>query len=216
MTIILHGYWRSSAAYRTRIGLNLKGLSYRQESHDLRTGEQGAPAFRAIAPQGLVPALEIDGIIVTQSLAILEWLEEVHPEPPLLPREAAARALVRSQAAIIACDVHPLNNLRVLKALKNDLGAGDVAVSRWIARWIHDGLGPLEIMAQRHGEGFCFGDSPTIADCCLVPQLYNARRFEVDLAHYPTLLAIDQRCRQLDAFARADPGVQPDADGPQR
>lgn len=213
MATILHGYWRSSAAYRVRIGLNLKGLPYDQVAHDLRTGEQRDPTYRAISPQGLVPALDMDGQVVTQSLAILEWLEEVCPAPALLPQSPAARALVRSQAAIVACDVHPLNNLRVLKTLRADWNADDDAIARWVAGWVRDGLGALETLAQRHGEGFCFGDSPTIADCCLIPQLYNARRFDVDLSDFATLLAIDQRCAQIDAFARAAPAAQPDADG---
>jgi maleylpyruvate isomerase len=208
---VLHGYWRSSAAYRVRIALNLKGVAYRQVSLDLRIGAQGQPAYRAIAPIGLVPALEIDGHSLTQSLAILEWLEEEHPTPALLPASRLARAHVREMAAIVACDVHPLNNLRVLKALKWDLGASENAVQTWIAHWIGEGFAALEAMALSHGGEFCFGDTPTLADCCLIPQIYNARRYGVDLAPYPNLQAIDARCAAIDAFARAAPERQADA-----
>lgn len=211
---VLHGYWRSSAAYRVRIGLNLKGISYAQVSHDLRTCAQSEAGYRAIAPIGLVPALLTDGHSLSQSLAILEWLEESHPEPALLPAGALARAQVREMAAIVACDIHPLNNLRVLSALRRDLGASEEAVRSWIARWIDQGFAALEVLARSRGGGFCFGNAPTLADCCLIPQIYNARRFAVDLAPYATLLAIDARCAELDAFARAAPERQPDADVP--
>lgn len=213
VTPILHGYWRSSAAYRVRIALNLKALDYRQVSHDLRTGAQTAPDYRSLAPQGLVPVLEMDGRALTQSLAILEWLEEAHPEPPLLPQGAIARAQVRSMAAIVACDIHPLNNLRVLKALKHDLGAAQGSIDSWVGRWIGEGFAALEEAVARHGDGFCFGDRPTIADCCLIPQIYNARRFDIDLTAFPRLVAVDARCATIDAFARAVPDRQPDADG---
>lgn len=211
--MILHGYWRSSASYRIRIGANLKGLRYDQLTYDLRRGEQSAPALRRHAPLGLVPALEVDGISLTQSLAILEWLEEVHPTPPLLPAGSMQRAAVRAMAATIACDIHPLNNLRVLQSLRRDLGASEQAVRDWISRWIRDGFAALEMMVGSHGAGFCFGEAPTMADCCLIPQIYNARRFHVDLADFPALLAVDAACAQLDAFARAAPERQPDADG---
>ncbi|NIJ15937.1 maleylacetoacetate isomerase [Sphingobium vermicomposti] len=213
MTPVLHGYWRSSAAYRVRIALNLKGIDHRQVSHDLRTGAQTAPDYRRLAPQGLVPALEIEGETLTQSLAILEWLEEAHPEPPLLPEGAIARAQVRSMAAAVACDIHPLNNLRVLKALKHDLGAPQSSIDSWVGRWIGEGFAALEETVARHGDGFCFGDRPTIADCCLIPQIYNARRFDIDLGAFPRLVAVDARCATIDAFARAAPDRQPDADG---
>jgi maleylacetoacetate isomerase len=213
MTMTLHGYWRSSASYRVRLAANLKGVVYDQVSYDLRRGEQGTPALRRLAPLGLVPALEVDGGSLTQSLAILEWLEETHPTPPLLPAGSMQRATVRAMAATIACDIHPLNNLRVLQSLRRDLGASEQAVQVWISRWIRDGFAALETMVGSHGAGFCFGDSPTMADCCLIPQIYNARRFNVDLADFPALLAVDATCAQLDAFARAVPERQADADG---
>ena len=209
--LVLHSYWRSSAAYRVRIGLNLKGLDYRQVAHDLRAGEQSDPGYRALAPQGLVPALEGDGAVLTQSLAILEWLEERHPQPPLLPRDPAARAQVRALAGAVACDIHPLNNLRVLQHLRSALGLTPEAVQAWVAHWIGEGFTALESLVQRHGGAFCYGDEPTLADCCLVPQVYNARRFSIDLTPYPALVAIDARCGELDAFARAAPQRQPDA-----
>ena len=212
MNLVLHGYWRSSAAYRVRIGLNLKALEYRQVSHDLRTGEQHQPAYRARAPSGLVPMLDADGVCLTQSLAILEWLEESYAPPPLLPQGAAPRAVVRAMAAIVACDIHPLNNLRVLNALRGDLHADQDAVHSWAARWILDGFAALETMVSEHGGGFCFGDSPTIADCCLIPQLYNARRFAVELDAFPALLAVEAKCFALEAFVKAKPELQPDAD----
>jgi maleylacetoacetate isomerase len=212
MTMTLHGYWRSSASYRVRLAANLKGLAYDQVSYDLRRGEQRMPALRRIAPLGLVPALEVDGGNLTQSLAILEWLEETHPYPPLLPAGPMERAAVRTMASTIACDIHPLNNLRVLQALRQELGASEQAVQEWIAHWIREGFAALEAMVRTHGRGFCFGDTPTMADCCLVPQIYNAHRFHVDLTDFPELLAVDARCGEIDAFARAAPERQPDAD----
>ena len=208
----LHGYWRSGTAYRIRIALNLKGLGFEQATHDLRTGAQRADAYRALNPQGLVPALETDGAVLTQSPAILEWLEERYPDPPLLPVDPNDRAQVRAMAALIACDVHPLNNMRVLDALRRDFGAEDAAVKRWIACWIGDGFAALEPAVARHGRGFAWGDQPTVADCCLVPQLYSAERFGVDLSPYPALVAAGERARALPAFAAAHPDAQPDAD----
>lgn len=214
MSLVLHGYWRSSAAYRVRIALALKGLDYQPVTHDLRAGEQRAPAYRAMAPQGLVPTLEADGQALTQSLAILEWLEETHPMPALLPSDPGSRAIVRAMALIVACDIHPLNNLRVLQTLKRELGLDEAARNRWAGRWIGEGFAALETLVARHGGGFCFGDAPGMADCCLVPQVYNALRLGIDLAPYPRLMAINANCLALDAFAGAVPERQPDAPGP--
>lgn len=218
MALVLHGYWRSSAAYRVRIALALKGLAYGQAAHDLLGGEQRAPDYLGLAPQGLVPALECaedgPGTVLTQSLAIIEWLEERHPAPPLLPAEAGARAVVRAMALAVACDIHPLNNLRVLRALKTDYGLDDAARDGWVARWIGEGFAALETQVARHGGAFCFGDAPGMADCCLIPQIYNARRFHVDLDGFPRLMAVEANCLALPAFAAAAPEAQPDAPGP--
>jgi maleylpyruvate isomerase len=209
--MILHGYWRSSAAYRVRIALALKGVAYDQATHDLRTGEQGADAYRALNPQGLVPALETEHGVIVQSPAILEWIEECFPDPALLPTGADDRATVRAMMAIVACDIHPLNNLRVQTMLRRDLGADDTAVSAWIARWIAEGFAALETLIARHGRGFAFGEAPGLADCVLVPQVYSAERFAVDLAPYPALMAAAERARGLAAFQAAHPDRQPDA-----
>jgi maleylpyruvate isomerase len=211
MRLTLHGYWRSGAAWRVRIGLALKRLDYASVPHDLRLGEQAAPAYRALNPQALVPALDTGTGVLTQSLAILEWLDEVCPEPPLLPRDALPRAQVRGMALMIASDIHPLHNLRVLQALRGDLGADEPQVQAWIARWIGQGLAALEAQVARHGGAFAFGDTPTIADCCLVPQVYSARRFGVELSAVPRLVAIDARCAELPAFYEAHPDRQDDA-----
>ena len=212
--MLLHGYWRSTTSYRTRIALNLKGLAYEQVTHDLRTGTQRSDAFQAINPQALVPVLETGDGVLTQSPAILEWLEERHPLPPLLPRDSAGRAVVRAMAAAIGCDIHPLNNLRVLTALRGELGASGEQVKAWAARWIDEGFAALEVLIGRHGDGFAFGATPTLADCYLVPQVYSAERFKVDLARYPRLVAAAERARALDAVAAAHPDRQPDADRP--
>lgn len=209
--MILHGYWRSSAAYRVRIALGLKRVAYEQVTHDLRTGAQGADAYRALNPQAMVPALEVDGAVLVQSPAILEWIEERYPSPALLPTARDDRATVRAMAAIVACDIHPLNNLRVQQMLRGDLGADDAAVAGWIGRWIVDGFAALETLIARHGRGFAFGDAPTLADCHLVPQVYSAERFGVDLAPYPALMRAATTARALDAFAAAHPDRQPDA-----
>lgn len=209
--IVLHGYWRSGTSYRTRIALNLKGVAYEQATHDLRRGEQRSDAYRALNPQGLVPTLAVDGSILTQSPAILEWLEECYPEPPLLPARANDRAAVRAMAAAVACDIHPLGNLRVLNALRQDFGADEGAVSCWIARWIGDGFAALEVLIARHGNGFAYGDTPTLADCCLVPQVYAAERFGVDLTPYPRLVAAVAQARAVPRIADAAPECQPDA-----
>ena len=210
--MILHGYWRSGAAYRVRIALALKGVAYEQVNHDLRTGAQAADDYAALNTQHLVPTLVAGDTVLTQSSAILEWLEETHPDPALLPGNADARAIVRSMAGIIGADTHPLHNLRVIKALGSDIGADAAAVQRWAQRWIATGFAALEPLIARHGAGFAFGDGPTIADCYLVPQLYSADRFAVDLSPYPELVAAGEKARALPAVASAHPSRQPDAD----
>ncbi|HXH15758.1 MAG TPA: maleylacetoacetate isomerase [Sphingomonas sp.] len=209
---MLHGYWRSTTAYRVRIALALKGVGYAQVTHDLRKGAQRDAGYRALNPQALVPALETDGAVLTQSPAILEWIDETYSEPPLLPSDATGRAVVRAMAATIACDIHPVNNLRILTMLRAEFGADEAAVSRWIARWIGDGFAALETSIAQHGDGFAFGATPTIADCHLVPQVYSAERFAVDLSPYPYLKAAADTARALPAFAAAHPNRQPDAD----
>jgi len=211
----LYTFFRSSASYRVRIALNWKGLAYEQAPIHLRRGggEQFSAAYRAVNPQELVPALEDDGKIFTQSLAIIEYLEEKYPKPALLPADPAARAIVRSMALIIACEVHPLQNLRVLNDLKSSYHQSDEQVNQWARHWIDLGLSALEQSIIKHGGGrFCYGEAPTLADICLVPQLGNARRFGCDLARYPTLLAIEKNCLALPAFADAAPERQPDAE----
>ena len=210
--MILHGYWRSGAAWRTRIALELKGLTYGQRGIDLRSGAQRSDAFVALNPQGMVPALEIDGAVLTQSPAILEWLEETHPTPPLLPVPPVARAHVRAMAALVGCDIHPLNNLRVGNTLRETFGADQAAVDAWATRWIAPGFEALEALVARHGAGWCFGDAPTLADCYLIPQIYSARRFNVALDAFPRLLAIDAGAAGHPAFVAAHPDAQPDAD----
>lgn len=211
MAVTLHSAWRATAPYRVRIGLGLKGLDYDYSPVDLIKGEQRLPAFRALNPQGLTPALEVDGRVLTQSLAILEWLEETRPEPPLLPKDPFDRQLVRTMALIIACDIHPLNNTRVGRYLNKELGVSQDAWMAWIHRWIADGFDALEPMVAEHGRGFAFGEAPTLADCCLVPQVYSARRYELDLAPYPAIRAAAERAAGLPAFAAAHPDRQPDA-----
>ena len=210
--ITLHGYWRSTASYRVRIALGLKGLEYAQVTHDLRAGAQREADYLALSAQGLVPALDTDGTVLTQSLAIIEFLDEQWPARPLLPADPTGRATVRAMAQVVACDIHPLNNLRVLTALRQDLGANDAAVSRWIARWISEGFAALETLIARHGGRFAYGDTPGLADCCLVPQLYAAERFEVDVSRFPRLLAAAASARELDAVRQTAPALQPDAD----
>lgn len=211
----LYTYFRSSAAYRVRIALELKGLTYEAVPvHLLRDGgEHRRDDYLARNPQGFVPALEHGGSVLAQSLAIIEYLDELHPEPPLLPAEPLARAQVRSMALAIACDVHPLNNLRVLNYLRARFGAGEDAVGAWIRHWIAEGFRALESQARRcsHDGRHLFGSAVTLADVCLVPQMYNARRFACDLAPYPLLCAVTAHLESLPAFARAAPEAQPDA-----
>jgi len=210
--ILFHGYWRSSAAYRVRIALNLKGLDYEEVDHDLRSGAQLDPAYKEIAPAGLVPAIEHDGHAYVQSLAILEWLEERWPEPALLPKSLNERAIVRGMALTIAADIHPLNNLRILKYLKSELDGTQEQIDAWIGHWIHEGFAALEVLIDRHGEGFAFGSTPTIADCFLVPQVFNAERFNVDLSSFPGIRAAAGAACALPAFATAHPDRQPGAE----
>jgi maleylpyruvate isomerase len=213
---ILHNYFRSSASYRVRIALNLKGLDYRYVSVHLNRngGEQFSAEFKALNPHGLVPVLSEPGVQLTQSLAIMEYLDEKYPQKPLLPASPEDRAQVRQLALAVACDIHPLNNLRVLKYLKGTLGVSEEAKNGWIQHWIGLGFSALEAELARSTRrgAFCFGDTPTIADCCLVPQIYNAQRFNVDMAAYPTLMAIDRACQELPAFADAHPSRQIDSE----
>jgi maleylpyruvate isomerase len=199
MRVTLHGYWRSSAAYRVRIALNLKGIGYDQVSHDLRAGEQRDADYLAIAPHGLVPALEVGS-------RTLKWAD-----PPLLPGDADEVVVVRSMAALVGCDIHPLNNLRVLNRLQSQFGASKDQVKLWVRHWIAEGFAPLEQLVARHGAGFAFGRAPTLADCYLVPQLYNAQRFGVDLSPYPRLVAAGEAALALPAVQAAHPDRQPDA-----
>jgi maleylacetoacetate isomerase len=211
MSLTLHSAWRATAPYRVRIGLALKGVDYDYLPVDLIKGEQREPAYKAVNPQGLTPALDIGGRVLIQSLAILEWLEETRPEPPLLPRDALDRQLVRTMALIIACDIHPLNNTRIGRYLNKELSVDQDGWMAWIHRWIVDGFDTLEPMVAEHGRGFAFGETPTLADCCLIPQVYSARRYEVDLASYPAITAVADRAAEHPAFAAAHPDRQPDA-----
>jgi maleylpyruvate isomerase len=208
---ILHDYWRSGAAYRTRIALHLKGLPFRQLSVNLRAGAQRTPAYRDLSAQGLVPVLEVDGQRFSQSGAILEWLEEVHPEPPLLPATPNARAVVRAMAAIVGSDIHPLNNLRVLQQLRGPLGASEAQIDAWTSRWICEGFAALDSMIGDHGGLFAYGDRPTLVDCYLTPQVYSAERFKIDLAPFPAVLRVTAHAAGLPAFQAAHPQAQPDA-----
>ncbi len=205
---VLHDYFRSSAAYRVRIALNLKGVDYESRSVGLADGAQRGEDYRAINPQGLVPALEIDGLTLTQSLSIAVYLDQKFPDPPLVPRDPADGAHVRALSLSIACDIHPLNNLRVLKYLTGELGVSEEQKNAWYAYWINEGLAPLEAMAAPRAGEFVFGDTVTLADVSLVPQLFNARRFNVPLEAYPTLLRVDENASRMEAFAAAHPDRQ--------
>jgi len=209
----LYGYFRSSAAFRVRIALNLKKLNYESAFIHLRRGDQRQPGFLDINPQGLVPALEIDDTLLIQSLPIIEYLDETYPEPPLLPSDAKGRARVRALAAMVACDIHPINNLRVLRYLLRPLGQDEAAVETWYNHWIAEGFGALErLLARGDRTGrFCHGDTPGLADIVLVPQVFNANRYpSLDLTPYPTIVRIYQTCLGIDAFAAAHPDRQPD------
>lgn len=211
-TMRLHGYYRSSAAWRVRIALGCKGLAAISVAHHLRHGEQRDPSYLALNPQGLVPALELsDGGVLTQSLAICEYLDEVYPTPPLLPGDARHRASIRAFAQAIACDIHPVQNLGVLTRLR-DLGLGDEAVAGWARGVIADGLAACAALVPNAGTAFLFGDTPTLAEICLIPQLFNARRFGVDLGALTRLCSVEAACSALPAFAAATPDCQPDAE----
>jgi maleylacetoacetate isomerase len=210
----LYGYFRSSAAFRVRIALNLKGMTYEQASIHLRKGQQTAPEFLKLNPQGLVPALEDGANVLTQSLAIIGYLEDIKPEPSLFPKDPVERARVRALALAIACDIHPLNNLRVLVYLKKELKVSDAQHDAWYRHWIHEGFRGLEDMLQDSATGrFCHGNTPGFADTCLVPQVFNAKRFCTDAeltASYPTIMRICGECMKVPAFIAAEPDQQPD------
>lgn len=212
----LYDYYRSSAAYRVRIALNIKGLPYEQRPlHLLRNGgEHLSAAYRAINPQALVPALLDDGELYTQSLAIIEYLEDRHPQPPIMPWHPNDRAYVRSLALQIACDIHPLNNLRVLEYLQQQFSIDDAQRTAWMHHWLHTGFAALEqrLAGGAHTDRYCFGETVTMADICLVPQVYNARRFKLPMDAYPTLVRIADEAAKLDAFRKAEPQNQPDAE----
>ncbi|SEJ49224.1 maleylacetoacetate isomerase [Sphingobium sp. AP50] len=208
--MLLHGYFRSTASYRVRIALNLKGVAYSDAFHHLRRGEQNAPDYLALNPQGLLPTLEIGDAVLTQSLAICDYLDEVYPDPPLLPSDALERAYVRAFSQVIACDIHPVQNLKILDRLRA-LGLAEDDINCWARTAIEDGLSACDMLIREKDTPFCFGNAPTLADICLVPQLVNARRFGVDLK-WDRLLAIEARCLALDAFAKASPEQQPDAE----
>ena len=209
---VLHTYWRSSAAYRVRIALALKGLPYRSVAWQMARGEHLQPAYRDLAPFGLVPMLEIDGLRLQQSLAIIEYLEERHPTPALLPAVPARRAHARALAQLVACEVHPLNNLRVLKRLRAQFAADDEQVGAWYRHWCMEAFAAFEAaLGAGQGGAFALGDAPTLVECCLVPQVYNARRYAVDLAPFARIRAIVEACDALPAFQAARPENQPDA-----
>jgi maleylacetoacetate isomerase len=210
----LFSYFRSSAAFRVRIALNLKGLPYEPLFVHLAKGDHRKPDYSGKYPQGLLPTLITDGQALSQSLAIIEYLDETHPYPALLPKDPAGRARVRSLALLVACEIHPLNNLRTLQYLKRALGQSEEQIGIWYRHWIADGLGKLEadLGASSAAGKFCFGDAPSLADCCLVPQIFNARRYHSDLAPYPRVMRAFDECMKLEAFARAQPSQQPDAE----
>lgn len=207
----LYDYWRSSSAYRVRIALRLKGIEHQQLGVNLRLGVQRTLDYLAHNQQGLVPALETGEATLTQSLAIIEWLDETHPEPPLLPAGATARAVARSLALQIACEIQPVNNLRVLQYLQSRVGLEERDLNAWYRHWVAEGFAALEARLAATAGTYCFGDQVTLADLCLVPQVYNARRYSCELDPFPTILRIDAACQKLEAFAEAKPERQPDA-----
>jgi len=208
----LYSYYRSSAAYRVRIALELKGLDYDYVAVNLLRAQQKSGDYMAKNPQGLVPALEVDkGALIAQSVAIMEWLEETHPQPALLPTEPLARAQVRSAVNSIACDIHPLNNMSVTNYLQNPLGAEPEQVQGWYGHWVDRGFEAIEKTIETSGGLCCFGDNPGMADTCLIPQVYNALRFNIEMGHYPQIMRVWEHCNTLEAFVRAHPDVQPDA-----
>ncbi len=212
----LYGFFRSGTSHRLRIALNLKGLAYESVAVDLRKEEHADKAYRALNPQGLVPTLDTGHDLLIQSPAIVEWLEERYPQPPLLPADPGQRARVRALAAIVGCDIHPVNNRRILQALRADFGADEAAVQRWCERWIADGFDAIEALLAADGSRgeFCFGERPSLADVYLVPQVESARRFKVDVSGWPCIAAVDQACLGLEEFRAAAPALQPDADQP--
>ncbi|OUM00575.1 maleylacetoacetate isomerase [Variovorax sp. JS1663] len=209
----LHNYFRSSASFRVRIALNLKGLDYEYIPVHIARGEHKTGPFSAISADMLVPLLEDDGERFSQSMAIIEYLEEIHPEPALLPHDPVGRAHVRALAQSVACEIHPLNNLRVLKYLVRDLKVGDDAKNTWYRHWVREGMLAFERqLAQQPASVYCWGDTPTLADCCLVPQVFNGQRFDCDFSGLPRTMAAFEACMQLDAFQRAQPSRCPDAE----
>jgi maleylpyruvate isomerase len=213
MTMQLHNFFRSGTSHRLRIALNLKGLSYDYVAVDLRKNEHSGAAFKALNPQGLVPALVDGDNVLTQSVAIIEWLEERYPSPALLPTDINDRAHVRALAAIVGCDIHPVNNKRILDTLRASFGADDASINQWCGKWISDGFDAYEAMlaADTRRAGFSFGSAPTLADAYLIPQMESARRFKVDLARWPLIMAVEANCNALEAFQKAAPTAQPDA-----